>query len=266
MTSSGIDLHVVERGAGAQTVVFSHSFLLDHRHFEPQIAALEDRYRIIAYDHRDHGRSGRAGARYGIDDLVADGIAVIEQTGSAPCHWVGLSAGGFVGMRVAIRRPDLLRSLVLMDTAGGAEPLASRLRYNLMLAALPLVGTRPFEGTAMRSLFGRTARADPQMAPLLQTWRERMRNSDPAALVRFGRAIWSRDDVLEDLGHVSLPTLAIAGAEDRPIPPSVSQRIARAIPGARFEVIAGAGHICTIERPEAVNRTLRPFIDTAAGI
>lgn len=80
----GLELHYVERGSGDQTVVFSHSFLVDHRQFEAQVAALESRYRFIAYDHRDHGRSSSARQAYRLDDLVRDAIGVIEATGAAP--------------------------------------------------------------------------------------------------------------------------------------------------------------------------------------
>lgn len=266
VSSNGIDLHYVERGAGEQTVVFSHSYLLDHRHFEPQIAALSERYRVIAYDHRDHGQSGRARSSYGIYDLVADGAAVIEHSGAAPCHWVGLSTGGYVGMRLAIERPQLFRSLTLMDTAGGAEPLGNRIKYTLLLALLRVAGTRLLVGEGMKALFGRTALADPQMAERLGVWRERVRASDPAALIRFGKAIWSRDDVLAKLRQIDLPALVIAGSEDKPTPPEANRRLADAIGGAGFELIADAGHVCTVERPEAVNQVLVPFIDRCARI
>ena len=264
VSSAGIDLHYVERGEGEQTVVFAHSFLLDHRHFEPQIAALADRYRVIAYDHRGHGQSGKARAAYNIDDLVADGAAVIEQTGAAPCHWVGLSTGGFVGMRLAIRRPELLRSLILMDTSGNSEPLRNRLKYKALLAVLRIAGVRPLLGTAMRTLFGPTSRADPRLASELGRWRSRIQANDPRSMIRFGEAIWSRDDVLDSLRRIDLPVLVIAGAEDKPIPLDAHRRLAGAIPGARLEVIEGAGHVCTVERPEAVNAVLVSFIDQAS--
>ncbi len=118
----GVRLSFVERGSGAETVVFSHSYLLDHRHFEPQVAALEDRFRVLAYDHRDHGGSERPDGPYEMDAIYVDAVRFVEAMCDGPVHFVGLSTGGFVGVRLGIRRPDLLRSLVLMGTSAENEP------------------------------------------------------------------------------------------------------------------------------------------------
>ena len=103
---NGTRLHYVEAGEGADTVVFSHSYLVDHRHFEPQIEALSDRFRVLAYDHRGHGRSGPAAPGCSMETIYEDGLAFLEALGEGPLHWVGLSTGGFVGMRIASRRPE----------------------------------------------------------------------------------------------------------------------------------------------------------------
>jgi len=256
-----VELAWIERGTGDRTVVFSPSYLVDHRHFEPQIAALEGRYRVIAYDHRDHGESSRAPGRYGLDDIVADAVAVIEASGAAPCHFVGLSTGGFVGLRLALRNRELLRSLVLMDTSGERESLARRLKYESMFAVLRLFGTRPLLGAAMRGMFGRSALADPERAQELAVWRDRIAASDPAALIRFGRAIFHRDGVLGRLGSVDVPALVLVGEEDRSTPPFRARRLTAALPGARLGTIPRAGHLSTLDNPTAVNAALAAFLD-----
>lgn len=264
ISRDGIELHYIERGSGDQTVVFSHSYLVDHRHFEAQIEALSDRYRVIAYDHRDLGQSGRASKDYGIYDLVADGVAIIEETGAAPCHWIGLSTGGFVGVRIAVRHPQLLRSLVLMDTSPADEPLLKRIKYRAMLGVLRVAGVKPLIGTAVKSMFGKSSLRDPEMKPVLATWRERMLGNDPAALIRFGKAIWSRDDVRGHLGDLDLPVLVVHGAEDVPLPVSIARETAEAIPGARLEIVERAGHLCTVEQPDMVSEILGDFLDGEA--
>ena len=258
--SDGVDLHCVERGGGEQTVIFSHSYLADHTHFEPQIAALEDRFRVIAFDHRDHGRSAQATRPYTIDDLVADGVAVIEHFGAAPCHWVGLSTGGFIGVRLALRHRSLLRSVTLIDTSAEREPLHKRAKYRGMFAALPLVGIRPMLGTAMRSMFGKSSFSDPSKASLLNHWRQRFAANDPQGLVRFGRAIFGRDDVSESLRSVDIPALVIAGAEDVALPLRRSERLAEVL-RAPLEIIEDAGHLSTVEQPDAVSAALTSFLE-----
>lgn len=257
---NGLELNYVERGSGDETVVFSHSFLVDHRQFDAQIAALESRYRVIAYDHRDHGRSSRARTAYGLDDLVSDAVGVIEATGSAPCHFCGSSTGGFVGLRLAIGHRKLLRSVVLMDTSAERERWYRRLKYHVLFTALGVLGTGPVLGFAVRAMFGRTSRSDPSRAALLDEWARRIAGNDPAALQRFGRAVTARESVLEQLAHVEIPALVIVGDQDDTLPLPLSRHMAEAIRGARMEVIEGGGHLNTIECPEAVNAALLQFL------
>ena len=255
-----VRLSFVERGSGPKTVVFSHSYLVDHRHFEAQIAALEGRYRVLAYDHRDHGESARMSAPYDMEAIYQDGVAFLEATCDGPVHFVGLSTGGFVGVRLGIRRPDLLRSLVLMDTSAEAEPLLNRWKYQVMLAVLPWTGFRPLIGETMKAMFGPEFLKDPGRKQEREMWRARMMAGDPTALARFGRAIFSREDLRDQAGRIGVPTLVVVGERDRAKPPAEARRLAEAIPGARLEVIPRGGHLCTIEEPEAVNEVLTAFL------
>jgi 3-oxoadipate enol-lactonase len=257
----GVRLSFVERGAGEETVVFSHSYLVDHRHFDPQIAALEDRYRVLAYDHRDHGESERTPAPYRMEDLYADGVAFLEATCDRPVHFIGLSTGGFVGVRLGIRRPELLRSLVLMDTSAEAEPWLNRLKYHLMLTTLEWVGFRPLVGETLKAMFGPRFLSDPARREERELWKERITANDRAALARFGRAIFSRDDLRQEAGRISVPTLVVVGENDRSKPVPEARRLAEGIPGAQLEIIPHAGHLCTVEEPETVNAVLRSFLD-----
>lgn len=258
--ANGVELAFVERGAGEETVVFSHSYLVDHRHFEPQIEALAERYRVIAYDHRDHGASERVAGPYTMADLVADAAALIRAVEAAPCHFVGLSTGGFVGLRLALRQPELLRSLVAMDCSAESEALAKRVKYQAMFAVLRTLGFGPLIGTTMKLMFGPGLLDDPQRKTEADLWRERIRAHDPAALIRFGNAIFGRGTVLPELGAVDIPTLVVVGEHDRPQPPARSRKIAEAIPGALLEVIPRAGHLSTVDAPAEVTGALARFL------
>lgn len=255
----GVQLHYTEHGAGEETVVFSHSYLVDHRHFGPQLEALRSRYRVLAYDHRGHGQSDRPSDGYTMERIYADGVAFVEALETGPVHWIGLSTGGFVGMRIACRRPELIRSLVLMDTSAG-EPVFNKIKYRTMFLMLRAFGFGPLLGSVMSSMFGRTFLKDPARAEERIHWRQQIGGNDVDMTIRFGKAIFSRDDVTDQLRDVALPTLVVVGEDDRGTPPDMARHLAATIPGARLEVIPRAGHLCTVEEPDAVNRVLLDFL------
>lgn len=262
VTVNGTELAYIERGQGSETVVFSHSYVVDHRHFDAQIEALESQYRVIAYDHREHGQSALAETGYAMDDLVDDAAALIEELDAGPCHFVGLSTGGFVGLRLALRFPHLLRSLVAMDTSAELEPMFKRAKYEAMFQALRLFGFGPLTGSVMKLMFSPAFLSDPGRQDEVGLWRERMQATDRHALIRFGRAIFGRTDISSKLEAIRTPTLVVVGADDRPQPPSRAGRIVAGIPNAELAIIPNAGHLSTVDAPEAVNAVLTRFLET----
>ena len=119
---NNVEIFYQSEGDGPETILFSHGYLADHTMFEPQIKALKADFRCVTYDHRGHGQSEVTKGGYELDNLVTDAISLIENLKIGPVHFVGVSVGGMVGMRIALRRPDLLRSLTLVDTSAEAEP------------------------------------------------------------------------------------------------------------------------------------------------
>jgi 3-oxoadipate enol-lactonase len=256
----GVRLSYVEHGSGPETIVFSHSYLLDWSHFAPQIEALAGRYRCLAYDHRGHGGSTPVGSRYDLEAIYRDGERFVEALAGGPCHFVGLSSGGFVGLRLALRRPDLLRSLTLMATSAEAEPPTPRRRYRLMILALLLVGPRPLVDRVMPLLFGRAFLEDPARHPEVEALRRRVEHLPRLPTARFGAAIFDRPDLTAELPRIATPTLVVVGEDDRAQPPARARHMAERIPGAELAVIPRAGHVCTLEEPAAVNAVLEGFV------
>jgi pimeloyl-ACP methyl ester carboxylesterase len=111
---NGTRIHHTETGSGPETIVFSHGLLMSGEMFRDQVAAFSDRYRCITFDHRGQGQSEVTESGYDMDTLAEDAAALIRELNCAPCHFAGLSMGGFVGMRLAIRHPELLKSLILL--------------------------------------------------------------------------------------------------------------------------------------------------------
>ncbi|MBN2114557.1 MAG: alpha/beta fold hydrolase [Acidimicrobiia bacterium] len=260
ITVNGTDIYFEDTGGESQeTVVFAHGLLMDLGMFDRQAEFLRDRYRVVRYDHRGQGRSARPKVRsIDLELLFADAVALIEHLGVAPCHFAGLSMGGFVALRLMARRPDLLRSAVLLDTAAGPEPNAAA--YRRLNLAVRWLGARPVASRVLPIMFGRTFLTDPQRAAEREEWRARLAGLD-RAIYRAVNGVIERAGVYDELNGVTVPALIIVGEEDVATPPSQAERLHGALAGSRLVRIPGAGHTSTVEAPDAVNRAIIGFLD-----
>ncbi|MCK8681432.1 alpha/beta fold hydrolase [Streptomyces lichenis] len=247
----------------APTVVFGHGLLFGGWMFRPQTASLSAEYRCVTLDWRGQGDSPPAAGGYDMDTLTADVRALLDALGTGPVHFVGLSMGGFVGMRLAARHPKRLRSLSLLaTTADGLTPARAR-RFRQLALVHRLVGIGPVRGRAAAMAFGASFLGSPESGPVLAEWERRLRRSDRAGIADAVRGVAGHPPIAAELGRVTVPTLVLVGEEDTSTPPPVAARIAARIPGARLERIPRAGHTLTLERPEAVTSALRAFLATA---
>jgi 3-oxoadipate enol-lactonase len=261
--ANGVNLFYKESGRGPETIVFSHGLLMDHTMFEPQRAAFEQQYRVVAYDHRAQGQSQDPGSGYDMDTLADDAAALIQALHAAPCHFAGLSMGGFVGMRLAARHPELVRTLTLMNTTADKEKLPSRMRYAFLAQLVKMMGTAPFTSMAVKELFGRTTRGSAQRRAMLEAWTGKLRTR-PKNIAHSLQAVMGRREFRnEELDAIRCPTLVITGADDTAQPPRNAERLAARIRGAKLLEIPGAGHSSSLEAPEAVTAAIRELLRTA---
>ena len=261
---TGVELYYAERGAGPP-VVFSHGLLWSGRMYDAQVAALSSSHRCITYDHRGQGDSPLSPAPYDMDMLADDAAVLIEKLGAAPCHFVGLSMGGFVGLRLALRRPELLRSLTLIGSAADGEPRWNRPKYRAMALIARRIGFGLMVPMVMRIMFGPPFLRDPARSSL----RARLA-AELGALAIEGvepalSAVIERRPILDELQRIRTPTLVLHGAEDRAIVLARSERTAAAIAGARLVVVPRAGHTATVEEPELITSALTAFISGVAA-
>jgi 3-oxoadipate enol-lactonase len=256
---NGLACHWREDGpADAPAVVLAHSLGTDLRMFDRLVARLPD-FRFIRYDLRGHGLSEGPGGDYFIGDLVADAAAVIENTaGSAPCVFAGISIGGVIAQGLAAERPDLLRSLVLMNTAG---KIGTPRLWAERVAAVRSAGVEALADAVLQRWFPPAWRA--ANADELAGWRTMLVRT-PAAGYAGCAAALAETDLRDSTARLRLPTLVVAGSEDGSTPPDLVREIADDIEGARFELIRGAGHLPPIDAPDAVAAPLRTFLAALA--
>jgi 3-oxoadipate enol-lactonase len=262
---NGTQLYYEDSGGTGEPVVFSHGLLWSTELFGPQVQALRGRYRCIAYDHRGQGRSAKPGGHsIPIETVYEDAVALIEKLGVGPCHFVGLSMGGFVGMRLAARRPELLRSLCLLETSAEPEPPQNAPRYRAMATVARFLGVRLLANRVMPIMFGKSFLTDPARTQEREAWRRRLLQNE-RSIYRAVLGVVERPSVEAELGKVRVPTLVMVGAEDVATVPAKAERIHSLIAGSRLLRLPRGGHSSTVEEPELVNEALRAFLAACSG-
>ncbi len=258
---NGVRLHYTVSGQGQETIVFSHGLLMSGRMFDAQVAQFRDRYRCITYDHRGQGDSNAPADGYDMETVAEDGAALIRALDVGPVHFVGLSMGGFVGMRLALRHPELLRSLTIMESSADPEPEENKPKYRKMNFVARWFGLGVVVDKVMPIMFGKSFLSDPARAAQRAEWRARIKGNDRKGIVRAVKGVIDRAGVYSDLGRIATPTLILVGNEDVATVPAKSERMRDAITGSEMHVIARAGHSSSIEEPEAINKHLQVFLE-----
>jgi 3-oxoadipate enol-lactonase len=261
--ANGTALYYEDTGGSGAPVVFSHGMLWNTALFAPQIGVLKNRYRCVAYDHRGQGRSADdIGRAISMETVTEDAAELIEKLGLGPAHFCGLSMGGIVGMRLAIARPDLIRSLVLLDTTADPEPY--KLKYKVMTVVGRFFGMGVVSDAVMPALYGKTSLNDPARADERKEWKQQL-IMNRKSIWRAANGVLARKSIYGELGKIAAPTLVMVGDEDLGTPKPMAERIAGAIPGAKLMVIPGAGHGSTLEQPAIVTAAIGAFLDAQSG-
>jgi 3-oxoadipate enol-lactonase len=248
-------LHVRSDGpADGPPVLFANSLGTDLRLWDKVLPLLPDDLRVLRYDKRGHGLSGGTGET--LDDHVADAIAVIEHVALRPVVFVGLSIGGLIGQRLAQLRPDLVRALVLSNTAAR---MGTAQTWQARIDAIAAGGLDSIADAVMERWFAPAFRARPE----LHLWRTMLARSPAPGYVAACRALAAADQT-QATRRLRLPVLAIAGTQDGASPPDLVRATADLIPGAAFHEIAGAGHLPPVEAPDAWAARVAPFLKVHA--
>jgi len=255
--SDGMEIYYELAGTGPP-IVLLHSFLCSGSMWAGQIDGLARQYQVINVDARGHGRSAPAREPFSLYDAVDDVVAVLDDVGIQRCVWAGLSMGGMVALRASLREPGRVTGLILLDTAAGIDPLWKRVKYRLLGIAARAVGLRPLIPQAAREMFGVTSRR--HRRELVGTWIESFVTVDLVSALQTLHALVRRDDLLPHLPEITVPVAVLVGVEDRPQPPSVARRLAEGLRFATYEEIHEAGHLSTLERPEAVTQVMLRYL------
>jgi len=241
----------------AETIVFAHGLLWSGKLFHKQVAYLKDCYRVVTYDHRGQGKSEVTQSGYDMDSLHKDVVELITQLQLGKVHFVGLSMGGFIGMRLAARNTELLKSLILMETSAQGEP--NKLKYVLLNTIVKLFGVKAVARNVMPIMFGKTFLNDANRLAEKNEWRGYLENNSKT-ITRAVAGVISRNDVVQELKDIYCPVLIMVGTEDKATVPTKAEFIHVNIPHSQLCYIQNAGHSSSIEEPQQVNQFLDEFL------
>ncbi len=262
----GVDIYYRELGDGRPCLALHGGLGVDHATLLPWLAPLGDALRLVFYDHRCNGRSGRPPLdTLTLPQLCDDAEALRCRLGLGPAVLLGHSCGGFIALECALRRPQAVSHLILVNSAARFDPaspeLARRLAERGLGAALERFFAAPADDhdSFRRYLFEARALYFPGLGQAaVEAALGRIVCDKPAYLRSM--EIFAGWDVSRRLGEIRAPTLVLCGGDDVITPVEEAERLARGIPGAELVVLAGCGHNSFVDRQEAFLGAVRDWL------
>ncbi|MFG2142819.1 alpha/beta fold hydrolase [Streptomyces sp. NPDC048696] len=250
---NGQQLYFEDTGGDGPVVVFSHGNLMNRRMWSPQVEALRGELRCVVWDERLHGRTKDGGALHTYWDSADDLLGLLDHLGVERAALVGHSQGGFLSLRAALRAPERVTALVLIDSAAVAWPQEALAQMSGISEGFRANGPDAVAPVLLDILLGK-----PEIhEEWLRVWHEepRERLADAVAV------LMGVDNVFARLGQIGQPTLIVHGEADQPVPLPLGQMLRDNLPGATdLIVVPGAGHTPSLTHPDQVNGPLTAFL------
>jgi 3-oxoadipate enol-lactonase len=241
---------------GAPWLTFGNSLCTSLEMWDAEVAVLKDRYRILRFDMRGHGKSDAPRPPYTIRELADDVLGLWGALKVDKSHWVGLSLGGMIGIHLAARRPDKFRTMIATDCRSDANEayqgvFAERIKTTREKGMAGMV--EPTLGRFFTKEFiARNPAAVARMSHMIRSTSADGHIGCCAALRGLAEGV--------SLPKLSVPALFVGGEHDLGGPPELMRAMAAATPGAKYIMIEGAGHISNIEAPDRFLAAIVPFL------
>lgn len=255
--ANGAALRYDIAGTGPRTIVLVHEMGGTLESWTDVVPRLASRYRVLRYDTRGAGLSEKARSPLSIDTMADDAAGLIDALGiEGKVAVAGIAVGGAIAIRFAARHPERTAALVAMSPATGIAP-ERRAAALAMVDAIERDGMRPGMDVSLNPTYPSELRLDSNR---FHTVRAQRLGNDPASYAAVYRML-ARLDMGADFPRIACPTLVLAGRLDGLRPPTLVEPVARAIPGARFQVLETA-HFMAWQTPDAVADALTDFLAT----
>ncbi len=242
-----------------RVVLMSNSLMSDYTMWDWTVPALIDRYRVLRYDTRGHGKSGTTPGPYSIAQLTDDAVALLDALKIPKVHFVGLSMGGMIGQQLGARYGERVHSLSLCDTASEMSPRSVWEERLAMAREKGIPGMA--DPTLQRWFTAPFLKRSPQD---IEKVRAMILGTSLEGYTGCGSAVRDMAQTVMLL-KIRTPTLVLTGRQDPATTVEHSTVLNRMIDGSKMVVIEDAAHLSNIEQPEAFNRAVRGFIDKVDG-
>jgi 3-oxoadipate enol-lactonase len=255
------DLRITYRDDGprdAPALVMLHALGLDGGVFDPVLPLLPPGLRVIRPDMRGHGATDVPAPPYAMGALVRDVERLLDHLGVTDAVVLGLSIGGLIAQGLAVKRLDLVRGLILSNTAAR---LGNDTLWQGRIAQVRAGGMAAIADATLERWFGRAFRATGAAAP----FRDRLLACNPEGWQGAAAAI-AGTDFYTPTASLTLPALVIAGSEDGSVPPDLVRETADLIAGADYRLIRGAGHLPFVEKPQDYAQAVCTFLARIAHV
>ena len=234
------------------TIVFANSLGTTLALWRKVLPLLPDGIRIIRYDLRGHGQSDIPDGPYTMGQLISDAAAICDAADVTDAMFVGLSVGGMIGQGLAVKRPDLIRALVLSNTAA---KIGNQHLWDDRITAVHAQGMAAMADTVMARWFGRDFANTPEVTP----WQDMVSSANPKGYVGVCAAI-AGTDFYTPTSDLRIPTLGIAGGQDGATPADLVRETVDLIPGSQFKVMPRCGHLPCAQDPISYAEILTEFL------
>ena len=253
-SGDGAEIYYEVHGRGTP-IVFSAGMGGSGSFWAPQVAAMAERHQVVLYDHVGTGKSGRSGRT--IPGMADDIACVLNHAGIGAAHVVGHAIGGIVGIELAVRHPRLLRSLVVVNGWGRADPFLRRC-FEIRKQILNQSGPKAY--VRAQPLFLYPPEWISKNIAYLEAEEERILAHFPSVGTMNERIDMFLDfDIGERLKAADVPTLLASAKDDNLVPAYLTNKLAAAIPKARVHEVDWGAHAFTVVTPDIFNRSLLEF-------
>jgi 3-oxoadipate enol-lactonase len=250
---NGQRIYFQDTGGEGTAVVLAHGFLMDRSMFDAQIDALAADYRLITWDQRGFGQTEFDAQPFSYWDSADDCLALLDHLQLDRAVLGGMSQGGFVALRAALKAPERVQGLILISTQAGLEDPANVPLYQGMLD--DWITNGPSDELA--EIVANIIIAEPdENARWTAKWKAR-----PKEILREpGRTLLERDDITDRLGEFEIPAVVIHGTEDTAIPMERAEDLAAGLAGCGDVIKVPGAHAANVTHPETVNRAIAEFL------